>query len=382
MATTRYKLDIIRTSYRHWSAYGGYPQYLRHLTEPVKIKTRAVSDHYPLALNREFTRRRLAGVLRNAPCAWYQMNDWLTEAGYALRAWGTNCWPGRIPRVLHYLDAEHGLGYLPRVRRKGLAPLGNTKFVASFHQPPEQLRKIMNKPGLLGELDALLVVGRNQIPYFEQFITPEKIYFVPHGVRADFFQPGPNTTPNARFGRSQGSERGKAGAPRLLTVGYWLRDFQLIQKTVEYYQGRDDSPHFVIISHHPDLKNFHYPNAEVVSGLSDQELLAEYQRADALFLPLYDATANNSLLEGMACALPVITTRVGAVTDYITEEGALFVDPGSPRTAIQAIDSLVNDPSKGSRLGAANRLRATTELTFENMARQMEGIYRGLLSAP
>ncbi len=53
------------------------------------------------------------------------------------------------------------------------------------------------------------------------------------------------------------------------------------------------------------------------TGISAEELRKLYQQASLLFLPLIDATANNALLEALACGLPVISTEVGGTHEYL-----------------------------------------------------------------
>jgi len=49
-------------------------------------------------------------------------------------------------------------------------------------------------------------------------------------------------------------------------------------------------------------------------------MLAEYQQADLLAMPMLDSAANNVLLESMACGTPVMVNRVGGVPEYVSPE--------------------------------------------------------------
>lgn len=58
--------------------------------------------------------------------------------------------------------------------------------------------------------------------------------------------------------------------------------------------------------------------------MSEEDLLVAYRQADLLALPLKDCTANNSILEAMACGLSVVTTDIGGIRDYVDDTCALL----------------------------------------------------------
>jgi len=49
-------------------------------------------------------------------------------------------------------------------------------------------------------------------------------------------------------------------------------------------------------------------------------MLAEYQQADLLAMPMLDSAANNVLLESMACGTPVMVNRVGGASEYVNPD--------------------------------------------------------------
>lgn len=93
--------------------------------------------------------------------------------------------------------------------------------------------------------------------------------------------------------------------------------------------------------------------ADWVDAETRDKLLAE---SDALLLPSYNEGLPMSVLEAMSFALPVITTPVGGIPEYVHDrESGLLIEPGNVRALANAIQQLACDPDLRSKLGNAAR---------------------------
>ncbi len=83
--------------------------------------------------------------------------------------------------------------------------------------------------------------------------------------------------------------------------------------------------------------------------------VSEYlQAADIFVFPSESEAFPLALLEAMACALPVISTRVGGIPDAIThEQNGLLIDPGRDDQLQAAVECLLTDAPLRERLAAA-----------------------------
>jgi glycosyltransferase involved in cell wall biosynthesis len=114
--------------------------------------------------------------------------------------------------------------------------------------------------------------------------------------------------------------------------------------------------------------------AKLVSGLSDEKLLREYATADALLLPLSDATANNAILEAMACGLPVFSVDVGGVSE-MTATAACLVAPGDSEALGAQLLRAAEQPEWRRELSERGLLRAA-ELSWGKVADEMVEVYQ------
>ncbi|MGW3306502.1 DUF3492 domain-containing protein [Streptomyces sp. NPDC001073] len=85
------------------------------------------------------------------------------------------------------------------------------------------------------------------------------------------------------------------------------------------------------------------------------------------------------LVEAMFCGRATVSTDVGAVVEVIGGTG-LVVPPRNPRALAEACVSLLCDPERRERLGAAARARALELFTVEQNIAAFHGIYLEIVS--
>ncbi|HET8578264.1 MAG TPA: glycosyltransferase [Methylomirabilota bacterium] len=84
-----------------------------------------------------------------------------------------------------------------------------------------------------------------------------------------------------------------------------------------------------------------------------------------------------SLLEAMACGVPIVATRVAGHIDAV-EDGVtgLLVPVDDPAALASAMAALLADPARRARLGAAGRRRVEERFSVERMTDELAALYR------
>lgn len=123
-------------------------------------------------------------------------------------------------------------------------------------------------------------------------------------------------------------------------------------------------------------------HVEVAGWMSQEKLLAEYQRAHLFLHPseLTDTADQegipNSMLEAMATGLPVVATRHGGIPEAITHGvDALLVAERSPQELAEAILSLLRDPDQLQRLSKAAARTVRERFGLEASISRLEDCY-------
>jgi glycosyltransferase involved in cell wall biosynthesis len=114
------------------------------------------------------------------------------------------------------------------------------------------------------------------------------------------------------------------------------------------------------------------------SGISDRALIDLYRHADALFLPVTDATANNAVLEALACGTPAISTRIGGIPDYLDEASGWLLPPGDAGAAFDCVKRLVLNRGEARSKRAGARAKAES-FSWDTVAAQIVAGYERLL---
>ncbi|MCF8184961.1 MAG: glycosyltransferase, partial [Polynucleobacter sp.] len=107
------------------------------------------------------------------------------------------------------------------------------------------------------------------------------------------------------------------------------------------------------------------------------------QATDVFCLPSYaNEGVPQAILQAMLCALPIVTTPVGAILEAVSDgESALVVAPKNADTLGAAIARLLDDGAFAARLGAAARRIASADFSREAMLDRMDAIFRQATSS-
>jgi len=355
------KLICIERAWWHFSAHSGYAQFLRHVrhifdTDLIRIPA---TDPAPPEARKSMVTRFLYYFRQTKASKYADIHTerlLLSRIKQILQEYGSI--------TVHFLDGDllfnhfsRLLSLRPKLRRR-------VKVCVTFHQPPSVLKNLITTKRYLNGIDKIILLGKNQLSFFPPHLH-SRTTIIHHGVDTSHFTPLPS---------SNSSKSPQDSYPICLTAGHWLRDYTTL------FNAIDKAPaeiRFKIVAYPDAVRPFGFRESnriELLTGISDEELLHNYRNASLGLIPMLDSVANNVILEMMACGLPIITTDVGATKEYIGDGNAIFIPPKNPKKLLEGIIALTKNKGLQSRLSKNARTRVE-EFDWEKITPQILEAY-------
>lgn len=258
-------------------------------------------------------------------------------------------------QIVHYLNAERDVHYVVNKKNK----FKNTSFFGTFHKPESVLLNSITNTKYLQKLNGIIAVGSNQVEFLKEWLKTDHVTYIPHGVDTTFFQP----------------DYSKRKEHTLVFVGQHLRDFDMLNYCIPILAEKIKNLKVNVVLRE-DFYSKIKPHKCITfhSNINDEQLKGLYQEASALFLPMTDVTACNSILEAMACGVPIITTHVGGNPEYLKGTNNILAPVNDCDYLIEATVDLLNSESKILEKGNTSREKS---LNYEwgMVAEQVKSFY-------
>jgi len=204
-------------------------------------------------------------------------------------------------------------------------------------------------------------------------IDEDRLRIVYNGVDTDSFsrQDGVEKEPNSLIMVGRTEDR-KKGILFLLKALQLLKDEVDVKLTIV-----DDKPPGVVYA--PRLiREYGLDGRVVFTGrINVEELVRRYSAAEVAVVPSVYEGFGFPAAEAMACEVPVIATRGGALPEVVGEDGetGVLVPPQDPHALAGAIKRLLADGELRRRLGKSGRERIVRHFTWEEAARKTLEVY-------
>ncbi len=349
----KFKVACIAKRWQHHTASGGYDRLARELGADTIQRP---------AESRALWHRAIRRWWRFRNESWrylldYCYEDWLAEWSLIARA------RLQSPDAVHVLYGDEQLDVLLKHRKLLPCPL-----IVSFHLPASRVKERFEsyqKHLLLG-IDGAVVVAQCQLGDLASWLGSDRVFYVPHGIDVATFSPGE-------------SDCDRGGPVRIVVVGDHMRDWNALHRIIDHCSYLKLAVEFDVVARERYWTHFiGCSGVRLRTAISERELVALYRGADALLVPVTDATANNAVLEAMGCGTPVISNNVGGMPDYVDDSCGWLFKSGE----VEAIVDLLRNMSQGKSLSLNKRMPARNRallFSWERVVQQLRTVYKNVI---
>lgn len=214
----------------------------------------------------------------------------------------------------------------------------------------------------------------------QAWFSPSRIRVMHNGIDTQRFAPNPQA-------RQQILEMARAPIDRFVvgSVGRLvpIKDYGTLLKSAELLVRRGVDVHVLLAGSGPELPRLRQflESSSALSGrvsfLGSSDNISEILNAmDVFVLPSISEGMSNTLIEAMACGLPVLATRVGGNPEVVGDDRSQWLfAPGDIDGLAQRLESLARNADLCRSLGTATRQRAISMFSLERMVDDYRRFY-------
>lgn len=278
------------------------------------------------------------------------------------------------PDIIHIHHAFTPLTFkvLRTAKRKGISAVVTNHSIAPLHDVNfwKLLRLAMK---YLDSASAIIAVSEAARKFISNF-TSKEVIVIPNGVDTERFKPDKREKSEKAL-LFVGRLSARKGAQFLIPLLYrYLKENEDVSLIIA---GKDEKPPLI-----PLLKlqkEIFGLNGKVrLLGYVPNRMLPElYNYADLFLMPSITMESFGiTALESLACATPVISTKVGGLPEVLRHGGVAT----SLRDFPKVIGDLLSSPEKIVEMGKAGRKLVENEYSWSVVGKKVENVYLKVMS--
>ena len=241
---------------------------------------------------------------------------------------------------------------------------------------------------LMKRSDALIAVSKYTVNELTDLygIDKNKIHVIYNGVDIERFKPRPNRDElRQEFGLEKdkkivlfvGRLYHRKGLETLLrSVPPVLKEFSNVKFVISGTGFKQKEESLRNLAHELNIED----HVKFLGYVPDDKLPLLYSTSDIFVLPAIYENFPFAILEAQATGLPVISTKVGGIPEFLVDsENGFVIDPRDETQLTQRLLALLQDPKLAKKMGDHGRMLIEEQLDWGLITAQVIDLYNELL---
>jgi glycosyltransferase involved in cell wall biosynthesis len=226
------------------------------------------------------------------------------------------------------------------------------------------------------KVDKIICVNEDYIPIFEKWNIPDgKLVFIPNGVDIKRFSPGKSKI-NERFKNKK----------IILYFGrlHYQKNVELLVRSFSLIKDKIKDVKLIIVgtgNQYNKLKRMTDNNQDIVMTgfVSDKELVEYMRAADVVVFPSRGENASFTIMEAMACGLPVVSSDVGNAKKILGDDRGILMKDYTEKEIADICTRVISDEKLKKKIGMDARDYVVKNHSWDKISKQTEELYKSIL---
>jgi len=225
-------------------------------------------------------------------------------------------------------------------------------------------------------VDKIICVNEDYIPVFKEWgVAPNKLVFIPNGVDIKKFSPGESKVKKkfkdnkliVYFGRLHYQKN----------VDLLIRSFKLVKEKISDVK-------LIIIGSGIDFEKLKKMSSEdkdiIMTGfVPDNELIDYLRGADVVVFPSRGENASFTIMEAMACELPVISSDTGNAKQILDNDRGIVFGKYTEEEIAEKCIQVLSDENMANKMGKDARIYVEENHSWDKISKRTEALYKSII---
>lgn len=227
-------------------------------------------------------------------------------------------------------------------------------------------------------VDKIICVNEDYIPVFKKWgVDPNKLIYIPNGVDTKRFSHGISKIKN-----NYKDEKIILYFGRL----HYQKNVDLLIRSFKYVKEKIDNAKLVIIgtgNQYEKLKKMSANDNDIImTGFVSDENLVDYMRAaDIVVFPSRGENASFTIMEAMACKLPVVSSDVGNAKKILGDGRGILLEEYSEKEIADICIDILSNEKKAEKIGKDARKYVEEHHSWDKISKRTEELYREIIAS-